>query len=76
MCDTPFDYRQGRLVRFSETLTNADTLESQVRIRHFWLCAKCAEVYVFEHHIGKSVEIKPVHAEKTAGKPSRFVSAA
>lgn len=75
-CDAPFDYRQGRLVRFSETIINADTLKSQVRIRHFWLCAKCAEIYVFEHHVGTSVRIKPRLAEKPSEHPSHFVSAA
>ena len=49
LCNALFDYRQGRLVRFSETITHADTLKAQVRIQHFWLCAKCAEIYVFEH---------------------------
>lgn len=72
LCDAPFDYRQGRLVRFSETITHTDTLEAQVRIRHCWLCAKCAEIYVFEHHIGTSVRIKP----RPADNPCHLVSAA
>lgn len=75
-CEVSFDYRQGRLVRFSETITDADTLEAQARIRHFWLCAKCAEIYVFEHHVGASVRIKPRPAERPADHSSHFVSAA
>jgi hypothetical protein len=76
LCDASFDYRQGRLVRFSETITDADALEAQVRIRHFWLCGKCAEIYVFERHVGISVRIKPRGAERPAHHPSHFVSAA
>jgi hypothetical protein len=76
LCDAPFDYRQGRLVRFSEAITDADTPEARVRIRHFWLCGKCAEIYAFEHHAGTSVRIKPRVAERPANHPSHFVSAA
>jgi hypothetical protein len=75
-CEVPFDYREGRLARFSEAITHADTPEAQVRILHFWLCAECAEIYVFEHHAGTSVRIKPRLAERPADHPSHFVSAA
>lgn len=75
-CEVPFDYREGRLARFSEAITSADTLEAQVGIQHFWLCAKCAEIYVFEHHVGRSVRIKARLAERSANHPSYFVSAA
>jgi hypothetical protein len=76
LCGAPFDYREGRLARFSDTITNADTPEPQVCIRHFWLCARCAETYIFEHHIDASVRIRPRPAEGPAKPRRHFVSAA
>ena len=41
-CASPFDYREGRLVRISTLLVNKQTPAHQCVIEHFWLCGKCA----------------------------------
>jgi len=75
-CEVPFDYREGRLIRFSRTLSSGQPAENQRLIEHFWLCGKCAGLYVFEYESGISVRIKPRRQESSAEKLSYFVSAA
>jgi len=45
-------------------------------IRHFWLCGKCAGLFVFEYESGISVKIKSRHQESSKENLSQFVSAA
>ena len=45
-CGAHFDYRKGRLFRFSYRLQNA---EAGHAIVHFWLCAKCCKLYTLEY---------------------------
>jgi hypothetical protein len=75
-CEAPFDYREGRLIRFSRTLSSGQPAENQRLIEHFWLCGKCAGLYVFEYQSGISVKIKPRHQELSKENTSYFVSAA
>jgi hypothetical protein len=75
-CEAPFDYREGRLIRFSRTLSSGQPAENQRLIEHFWLCGKCAGLYVFEYQSGISVRIKLRRQESSAEKVSYFVSAA
>lgn len=75
-CATPFDHREGRLIRFSSKPANGKTIENRPLIQHFWLCGKCAVLYVFEFESGISVKIKPRHQESTKESLSFFVSAA
>ena len=75
-CEAPFDFREGRLIRFSRTLSNGNPAENQRLIEHFWLCGKCAGLYVFEYESGISVKIRPRHQELTEDNFSYFVSAA
>ena len=75
-CEVPFDYREGRLIRFSRTLSSGQPAENQRLIEHFWLCGKCAGLYVFEYESGISVKIKPRHQELSEQNISYFVSAA
>jgi hypothetical protein len=75
-CEAPFDYREGRLIRFSSRQSNGECDESHSLIQHFWLCGKCASLFVFEHESGISVRIKPRHQEVSTGNLSHFVSAA
>jgi hypothetical protein len=44
-CAAPFDYRKGRLFRFSRNVKQ----KSGHAVVHFWLCAKCAKVYTLEY---------------------------
>ncbi len=45
-CGAPFDYRKGRLFRFSYKLRNTESAPALV---HFWLCARCCKVYTLEY---------------------------
>lgn len=66
-CNTPFDHREGRLVRFSGTITNARTLESQSFVQHFWLCGKCAARFVFDTGSGRTrLKVRDEHANQHA----------
>jgi len=75
-CQAPFDHRHGRLIRFSRTIAEGKYCMNQSFIRHFWLCGKCAELYVFDYESGMSVKIKPRHEESSKGRLSRAASAA
>jgi hypothetical protein len=74
-CEVPFDYREGRLMRFSRTLPG-ETSENQRVIQHFWLCGKCTGQYVFEWESGISVKLKPRRQDSPEENVSYFVSAA
>jgi hypothetical protein len=72
-CDLPFDYREGRLIRFSPTDTKSP---GQYRcVEHFWLCGKCSERYVFAYEPGAGIKIMvgPV-AKRTKSLQSNPVS--
>jgi hypothetical protein len=57
-CQAPFDYRAGRLVRFSsKTNVKSSKEESRPFIEHFWLCGGCSTRYKFECKTGMSVEL-------------------
>ncbi len=75
-CEAPFDYREGRLIRCSCKPVVGKHSESHSLIRHFWLCGECAEQYVFEYELGKSVKIKPRHQQMSKESVSCFVCAA
>ncbi len=75
-CEAPFDYREGRLIRFSGNSANGKTLENHTVIRHFWLCGKCAGLYVFEYESETTVRIKLRHQESSKENLAHFVSAA
>lgn len=57
-CRKPFDHREGRLVRFSRSEPNGQLAENQRSIEHFWLCGKCAQLFVFEYDSEMNVRIK------------------
>jgi hypothetical protein len=75
-CDAPLDYREGRLVRFSRNPAKGKLVENHTLIRHFWLCGKCAGLYVFEYESETIVRIKLRHQELPEEKLPHFVSAA
>jgi hypothetical protein len=54
-CQTPFNYRAGRLVRFARKSSNNSHKESHQFIEHFWLCSSCAGLYKFECEEGMPV---------------------
>ena len=67
-CASPFDYREGRLIR----LSSADTMSpaEQPRVEHFWLCGKSSEQYVFafERGVGTKVRLRAAETEETAAE--------
>jgi len=72
-CDSPFDYREGRLIRFSPTDTK---FPGQCRyVEHFWLCGKCSERYVlaYERGAGMKIGLRPA-ATRTKYLHSNSVS--
>src|ERR1700730_7759767 len=55
-CGLPFDYREGRLIRFCPT--EAQSPAEGHGVEHFWLCGKCSERYVFAHERGVAMRIR------------------
>ena len=47
-CAAPFDYRKGRLFRFSYGLKNVEPGTGHAVV-HFWLCTGCSKVYTLEY---------------------------
>ena len=47
-CHSPFNYRQGRLFRFSNIRPGRRLLENAC-VRHFWLCSNCNRDDVLEY---------------------------
>jgi hypothetical protein len=56
-CQKPFDYHQGRLLRFHSDRSGSD-LSENCCVRHFWLCADCSRAYVLEYQVGLGVVIR------------------
>jgi hypothetical protein len=56
-CQAPFDYRAGRLVRFSSKNQSSSEKEKHSGIEHFWLCGGCATLYKFECKAGMPVKL-------------------
>lgn len=76
VCDTPFDYRQGRIIRRSRKVVNGEPAESRGLIEHFWLCGNCAERFVLEYESEISVRIKSHAPQISEEHHSPFVVAA
>jgi hypothetical protein len=57
-CAVPFDYREGRLIRFCKAPLDGQSLASQYCVEHFWLCRSCSELYVFEYEREAGMRIK------------------
>ncbi len=58
-CVAPFDYREGRLIRVTCHQENDNNPHGLPMIKHFWLCGKCAAIYVFDFESDDCVGIKP-----------------
>jgi hypothetical protein len=62
-CAAPFDYREGRLVRFCKLPSDHQSLANEKCVEHFWLCGSCSEIYTFEFESGPRMVIKPRDGE-------------
>jgi len=58
-CGVPFDYREGRLVRFCKPLLDGRSLVDESRVEHFWLCGTCSELYIFKYERWVGMTIRP-----------------
>jgi hypothetical protein len=72
-CEAPFNYREGRLVRVSRTPLNDQAAANQRVIEHFWLCGKCAAVYVLAYESGENAALKLRHQESSRQSVAEFV---
>jgi hypothetical protein len=75
-CGVPFDYREGRLIRFCKSPLNSEPPIDLRCIEHFWLCGKCSELYVFECERGVGMKIKPRVREQHEMAVLSFITAA
>ena len=75
-CQTPFDYRAGRLVRFSRKTSNSNYEESRQDIGHFWLCGTCVDLFTFECEEGMPVGLMQREQVIPRGNFPYLVSAA
>jgi hypothetical protein len=58
-CQAPFNYMEGRLVRFSSQHDAANPSENTPLIQHFWLCGKCTVIFKLEWESGTTVRLRP-----------------
>jgi len=75
-CERPFAHREGRLVRFSKDISSGQPIENQRSIQHYWLCGKCAELFVFDYDSEMNIRIKPRNSELTEGRRLFYSTAA
>jgi hypothetical protein len=75
-CGAPFDYREGRLVRFSELPLDGQFPAGRQCVEHFWLCGSCSEFYALEYKRGAGVKIKSRAREEQERPVLSFVTAA
>jgi len=52
-CQTPFDYREGQLVRFCISASATQPATTEPHVAHFWLCGRCSAIYVLKQESGK-----------------------
>jgi len=71
-CGLPFDYREGRLIRFCSI--EARHPSEHRCVEHFWLCGKCSERYVFAYEPGAGMKIR-LRAEESRETRERSLAA-
>lgn len=79
-CAAPFDYRKGRLFRFSYRLKNVEPGTGHAVV-HFWLCARCAKTYTLEYREKNGAAVlrlkhPPAKAHKTRVREALYQAAA
>src|ERR1035441_8133656 len=57
-CGVPFNYREGRLIRYCKPPSDGQFPADHHCVEHFWLCGNCSEFYVFEYERGAGMKIK------------------
>jgi hypothetical protein len=54
-CSSDFDYAQGRLFRFRQTPSHEKQPSHWHGVKHYWLCARCCEIFTIEYQKGLGV---------------------
>jgi hypothetical protein len=75
-CEVCFDYRQGRLFRFSIGQSNRKWRVGAHSVRHFWLCRLCAETFTLSYREGQGVLIGHRFHVPSDREASRLIAAA
>jgi hypothetical protein len=57
-CGAPFDYREGRLIRFCKPPLDDQLVIDRHRVEHYWLCGRCSSFYDFEYEPGMGMKIR------------------
>jgi len=75
-CRAPFNFQEGRLVRFCKALPNDDFPESEHPVEHFWLCGDCSKRYEFEFESKLNLKLKSSSKESPPATIPELVVAA
>jgi hypothetical protein len=62
-------------MRFSKILPEGPPGEDRKVIEHFWLCGKCAELYVLEYEAENGLVLKPRNPVFSETNHSHFAAA-
>jgi hypothetical protein len=72
-CTATFDYREGRLIRFSKPPLDGSGPADDHSVEHFWLCGSCSKFYGFEYERGAGMNVKLRWSEMGEGMTPSFV---
>jgi hypothetical protein len=69
-CGLPFDFREGRLIRFSPT--DGKSPGEHPCVEHYWLCGKCSArcVFAYERGAGMKIRLRVAESQETAARTS------
>lgn len=71
-CETPFNYRQGRLLRFQKENNAGEPSENHHPLQHFWLCEACTKQYTLAYRRGEGV-VMQIRLREPEVEPKRAV---
>ena len=72
-CEAPFDYRQGRILRFHKEQHRAgEPAANRHSVQHFWLCEACAKQYTLTYRPGEGV-VMQIRSREPELDPKRAV---
>jgi len=58
-CGQPFNYREGRLIRVCKPpVVNSQLSKDEDSVEHFWLCARCSQLYELEFGREAGMKVK------------------
>jgi hypothetical protein len=75
-CSIVFDFREGRYFRFHKNHMPGEAEPNTHSVQHFWLCAKCSDLYTLENQPGRGIVMCDRRESSTHSVAVRFISAA